>query len=294
MEQEEPTQTQTPNKAQTKADNNQQILAYGSTTHNQYTAGGVSENKAYNLTGLLMSLTRQISTIAVGGFHSLFLTTNGEVFSFGSNEDAALGRTGNTQKLARVEFDHPIDMISAGESHSVACHSSNCLVYQWGTYYNTSKGIIAKTEAPERIGEADFKKKTIQKVVSGANHTLVLFDGKIFAWGDAETGILGRVSTSRRKVEQGLKVEGMGVKGVVDDIYTGAYHAFLKKTEKKKNESFVVIQAWGQNESGQLGLGHTNSTHLPTEVVELRGKNVRNITGGVHHTVVLTLSLIHI
>ena len=56
---------------------------------------------------------------------------------------------------------------------------------------------------PSRIGKDLFNKQMhvhIQKAASGSNHTLVLTkDGKIYGWGDAESGKIGRMLKTRNK-----------------------------------------------------------------------------------------------
>jgi len=42
---------------------------------------------------------------------------------------------------------------------------------------------------------------------------------------------------------------------------------------------------WGLNNWGQLGIGHNNSLHQPTELVYLRDKNIVDITGGEFHSI---------
>lgn len=56
---------------------------------------------------------------------------------------------------------------------------------------------------------------------------------KIYAWGDPDTGVLGRMPLSRRKFAQSLVIESIRVKGV-EDVFTGNYHAFLKRTKISK------------------------------------------------------------
>lgn len=58
----------------------------------------------------------------------------------------------------------------------------------------------AKT--PTRIGAEEFKGKIIKKILSGSNHTLVHVEegGKVFAWGDPDTCVLGRMPTARRRL----------------------------------------------------------------------------------------------
>ena len=63
----------------------------------------------------------------------------------------------------------------------------------------TNEGV----KEPTRIGEELFnaqKKCYIEKLASGAHHTLALTkDGKIYAWGDPESGKIGRMLKTRNK-----------------------------------------------------------------------------------------------
>jgi regulator of chromosome condensation len=141
---------------------------------------------------------------------------------------------------------------------------------------------------PARIGEEEFKNKAISKVLSGGNHTLILAEGKAYAWGDPDTCVLGRMPTARRRLQQGLIIEGVS-KNVLD-IYTGGYHSFMKKVKvnKKKNEITTFYFAWGLNNYGQLGIGNLENSVVPTEIIELRNKNIKDIKGGEHHTIAIT------
>ena len=64
-----------------------------------------------------------IAAIAVGGLHTLALAADGAVWSFGCNDDGALGRGGAENAPGRVRGDldvTPVTAIAAGDSHSLA------------------------------------------------------------------------------------------------------------------------------------------------------------------------------
>lgn len=55
---------------------------------------------------------------------------------------------------------------------------------------------------PTSFGEKVFRKSKVKisKIVSGAHHTLALTtNGKVWAWGDAECGKIGRILKSRAR-----------------------------------------------------------------------------------------------
>jgi regulator of chromosome condensation len=262
------------------------ILFYGSCEADQFKTGKEDvfiARRPCNYTNYFTEVNRIVHAVACGGMHTIILTTNGEVYTLGCNDDGALGREakeGSEKVPGLVKLNHKIDMISAGDSHTVACNSTNSVVYYWGLYRNTTKGKISESKEPHIIGKDEFKRKKIRKIISGQNHTMILADERVYAWGDAETCVLGRMPASRRKLEQGLRIEAIGTRDI-EDVWTGQNHSFLKRMKGDVASYF----AWGLNNYGQLGTGDLQTSFIPTEIVEFRGKNIKNITGGEHHTI---------
>lgn len=60
-----------------------------------------------------------------------------------------------------------------------------------------------------------------------------------------------------------------------------------KQKNRKTGEDEIIYYAWGMNNYGQLGIGEMGNRIVPTEIVEFRNKNVRNIVGGDHHSIAL-------
>jgi regulator of chromosome condensation len=197
----------------------------------------------------------------------------------------ALGRVTDNERLpGLVNLPIKVDLCAAGASHSVAANSQTGQVFFWGSYRSEVRGrFYGPIDAPQLVGEKELKKKTIQKLLSGENHAMILADKKVYVWGDPETGCLGRKPTSRRKFDQCLRVEALRFKNVLD-IYTGSNHCFCKC--EKKGE--LTYYAWGLNNWGQLGLGYQlEDLCLGEEVTFLKGKHVKDIQGGSHHTIFL-------
>jgi alpha-tubulin suppressor-like RCC1 family protein len=59
----------------------------------------------------------KVNQIACGGLHTLVLTTHGRVYSWGCNDDSALGREGaeNTPILVNKSLSDPMTNITAGD-----------------------------------------------------------------------------------------------------------------------------------------------------------------------------------
>ncbi len=77
----------------------------------------------------------KIYKIACGGMHTLVLTSLGKVYSWGNNDDCALGREGiDNEPVELTSLKYPINDIVAGDSHSVALNSELNVLYYWGQY----------------------------------------------------------------------------------------------------------------------------------------------------------------
>lgn len=106
-----------------------------------------------------------------------------------------------------------------------------------------SGAVCAPIKLPTEFGQETWKKHPLVKIVSGSHHSVALTsDKKVFAWGDAESGKIGRMLKSRARNEQAMKIEAVGAKDPVDVFCNN-------------NSSFYVnskgsVYAWGLNNHG--------------------------------------------
>eukprot|EP00434_Breviolum_minutum_P046216 symbB.v1.2.041660.t1/scaffold8462.1/size6239/1 len=153
---------------------------------------------------------RQICEIAVGAMHVLCVSAGGGLYSWGCNDDGALGRVssdGSDGRPADVE-PNKVDMpngvavrkVSSGDCHSCALDDRG-RVWLWGTYKDSNGyiGIVHKrkqeTEVLEKSAEPTLVLEGCSVLASGANHTVALVNTlgtrKVVAWGSNATGQLG-------------------------------------------------------------------------------------------------------
>ncbi|XP_026463612.1 regulator of chromosome condensation [Ctenocephalides felis] len=241
-----------------------------------------------------------IVSIAAGGMHSVVLNDKGEVYTFGCNDEGALGRVteadGPPEKSeslpAIVKLPSPAVMISAGDSHSCALLEDG-LVYVWGTFRD-SHGTLGLTEDSLKSSEPIMVNhpNPFVKVSSGADH-LVLLDnmGCVFTCGCAEQGQLGRInsrSCDRYYARNGSsmfllpkKVEyKLSLKMNIGQVWAGTYSSFTKPNDG--SDIFV----FGLNNYCQLGLPtKTMISYFPKKSNAL-SKNITwsKISAGPHHT----------
>ncbi|CAI2386416.1 unnamed protein product [Moneuplotes crassus] len=227
----------------------------------------------------------KIKEIACGGMHTVLLTTQGRVYTWGCNDEGALGREGEACVPEIVTgLGELMTGVTCGDSHSIAYNTNLCQVYSWGLYRNSVSGPIGNiAKTPMRVGEGDLKGLKLKKIVSGSHHTLMLASGRVFAWGDPESGKIGRNIKTRRRNESGLTMQPVGLKRV-KDIFCSRNASFAISEDSKENKN---LYSWGLNNWGQLGLGHNQETSKPEVIKDFKNKNVLKVTGGDSHTVIL-------
>ena len=223
-------------------------------------------------------------SIVCGGMHTLALTTKGEVFSWGCNDDGALGRGGTDNRPSQVTIPFPVENIAAGESHSVAWNRTlNRLVY-WGTYRDPHAGPISdKIKEPLEMKSDNWGCTQLDKVVCGSNHTILLSDKTLYSWGNYTDYQLGRFVGKRNQKEKALTPGPLATKGVVD-VFVGKNQNFCISKSGKK----LQIKAWGANGCGQLGFGHKNLVIYPTVLENEKLKKIKAVAGGDYFSVFLT------
>lgn len=136
--------------------------------------------------------------ISAGGMHSLYLNNKGEVYSFGCNDEGALGRDtseeGSEYELGKVDLPDSVVRISTGDSHS-ACLLEDGRVLAWGSFRDSHGNMGLTVEGNKRLPVEVFRDHKFVDIASGADHLAMLStDGKLFTVGCAEQGQLGRVS----------------------------------------------------------------------------------------------------
>ena len=84
-----------------------------------------------------------ISMLGCGGMHTVVVTPAGLVYSWGCNDDGALGRNdGNDGLPGLVPLPHRINGLALGGSHSIFFNTEQATAYYCGLYRNALKGKV--------------------------------------------------------------------------------------------------------------------------------------------------------
>jgi len=243
--------------------------------------------------GVVKEIAEAVDIVA-GGMHTICLNKDGEVWTFGCNDEGALGRNIEEEEDAfvpgKVEIDSRVVQITGGDSHSAAL-TEDGIVYAWGTFRDSSGPIgltkdgIQKT--PVRILAKDV---VIKKISSGTDHIAMLsVDGDIFSVGNGEQGQLGRVNEKfsqrggRRGLSMLLKPQKLRLKKkstVFTDVWAGSYDTFALTSA---GDMLVM----GLNNYSQLGVSDSLTFFMPTPSPSFTSKKWQQISLGQHHALAL-------
>lgn len=255
-----------------------------------------------------------IKQIACGAMHTILLTTDGKVLTFGCNDELALGRVTDSDEEAAIpkliEFEDKVSKVTAGDSHC-AVLTENFKTFVWGTFRD-EHGTIGLT--PETGGKPTVKpiqllpEVEIKDIASGSNHMLLASkDGHVYSFGVGNQGQLGRIKPDQLTPSEGkplaidesnrelfLTPQLVNFKEVdpqrtfiCDAVFAGEFTSFATNTDKKKNR----LAAWGLNNFYQLGYkGQKDQTvqHVPKRSTFTCSTSMISVAGGQHHTIFLT------
>ncbi len=262
----------------------------------QYEFMNVTKNHAIEATFTVAYLS-SIVEISGGFRHTVALDKDGNVWTWGWNEDGQLGDGTNTTRSTPVQVKGPggvgflsgIGAICGGLRYTVAL-DDNGNVWAWGQNdrgqlgdgTDTSRTTPFKVTGPEGKGFLSG----ITAIYAGQNHTIALDeDGNVWAWGDNWGGQLGDGTKTTRYTPVKVKSYGLDefLSGIIA-ISGGRYHTVALKEDGS-------VWTWGWNEYGQLGDG-THTTRLKPVRVKGPGgvgylSGIIDIAGGRDHTVAL-------
>ena len=222
------------------------------------------------------------TAITTGRVHTCALHRTGAVSCWG---DTGQGQLGNGQ--SGYIYASPVPQavvgitdataIAAGAEHSCALHEGGSLSCWGANWYaqldNGQNEEDASSSVPVRVeGITDTA-----AIFSSSDSCTLHEDGTISCWGNNWYGQLGNGQSG----ENADSSEPVQVAGIIDAtaVTTGGSHSCALHRDGR-------ISCWGNNESGQLGIGHRRYNPLtPVEVIGIIDATA--VAAGESHTCAL-------
>ncbi len=245
-----------------------------------------------------------IVAVSAGEGAALALSEDGEVYSWGSNSSAKLGRTltpasasyaalpGKVQGPTGSGTLNRIVSVSMGANNAIALRDDGT-VFTWGSYAGHDDSASTRKVPGIPIGlEGDGRFGPAVAVSAGWNwHAALLADGRVVSWGFSSNseGNLGRPGSAAPYLP-GLVVTAANGTPVGDivAVSAGYQHALALDGSGR-------AWSWGKGSSGQLGGGVNTSSPTFASLVKAPDggaslANVAMVAAGGNHSLALDQS----
>ncbi|XP_073512257.1 protein RCC2 isoform X4 [Phyllobates terribilis] len=243
-----------------------------------------------------------VRTVASGpcSAHSILITTEGKIWSWGRNEKGQLGHG----DIKRVDAPKPIDSVkeevfvyaSCGRNHTLAL-TENGSVYAFGENKMGQLGLGNKTDAVSSPAQILYNGQPITKVACGAEFSMIMdCKGNLYSFGCPEYGQLGhnsdgkyiarahrieydceliprRIAIFIEKTKDGQVLPVTNV--VVRDIACGINHTLVLDSQKR-------VFTWGFGGYGRLGHTEQKDEMVPrlVKLFDFPGRGASQIYAG--------------
>ncbi len=238
---------------------------------------------------------KTIIQVAAGQNHSLALTSEGKVYTWGDNFFGQLGNGNTTISSVPVAVDtsgvlsgKTIIQIASGIYHSIAL-ASDGTIYAWGRNHlgqfgNGDPNMLFSNVPVAADMNGALAGRTIIQVAAGANHSLALSsDGKVYTWGENILGQLGNGNTTNSNIPVAVDTSGALSGKTIIKVDAGYGFSIALASDG-------TVYTCGDNFRGQLGNGNNTNSNVPVAVNNsgvLSGKTIVQVAAGDQHAIVL-------
>lgn len=256
------------------------LWSCGNNGYGQLGLGDTTER--YTFTQITTNINNNVKQVACGLQYTVILKNDGSLWSCGRNSYGELGLNNTSSKTtftkATTNVYNDVKQIICGSYYTFILKTDGSVWAcgqntegQLGLGNTTNKFIFAKV--------ATNINNDVKQIACGDSHTIILKnDGSVWSCGNNDKGQLGLGDTSDRKTFTQVTTN---INNDVKKVICGYNYTIILKTDGS-------VWSCGQNNSGQLGLGtsdtnaHSTFTQATTNI-----SDVKQIACGGYHTIIL-------
>ncbi|HEU4412201.1 MAG TPA: hypothetical protein VFS43_43565 [Polyangiaceae bacterium] len=231
-----------------------------------------------------------VTQLALGNRHACALRDDGRVLCWGGNYFGQLATVTNTGTEAPMVAPVLVDssslgvakQVAVGDNHSCALRQDG-RVFCWGKNWDKQLGSTATSDTfvPREINSPALG--VVRQLALGVDHSCALRDdGRVLCWGDNSTSQLGAGQSGLDSATPVL-IDDSAL-GVVRQLALGSGHSCALRDDGR-------VLCWGNNYSGQLGVGMNTGTAEPLPAPQLIANgtlgSVQRIAAGNNYTCAL-------
>ncbi|WP_309544719.1 VWD domain-containing protein [Alkalilimnicola ehrlichii] len=251
---------------------------------------GIGETSWRRETPALTDLTELgdtgIVTLAAGIGSSYAIDDSGRLWAWGYNYSGQLG-VGDDIERRRPEQvgDRVWTDVSAGGEHALALDQSGRL-WAWGdnTFGQLGDGSTTARHTPVVVDLSRLSGAKVVSFAAGEEHSVLLDEiGRVWAWGNNETGRLGNGTTTSSTTPVAVDLQPLGGADVIA-LSLDSEGSFTLVLDSEGR-----VWTWGENWHGSLGDGTTVPSPRPVQVdlSPLNGATVEAVEAGAYHAILL-------
>jgi len=223
----------------------------------------------------------RVTSVSTGDNHTLAVSEDGAVYSFGLGDRGRLGHGDEENQLAPRVIEGLLGVraceVSAGDVHSLVLAASGAVFsFGWGGDGRLGHGDQSDQPTPKVIEE--LRSVRVCAVAAGGDHSLVLgAGGEVYSFGNGVEGRLGHGNTAIQLTPQVIKA----LKGVkVRAVSAGWRHSLVLGSAGE-------VYSFGRGVA--MGHGDEEQNQKTPKVIEaLAGVKVCAVAVGADHSLVLS------
>ena len=225
---------------------------------------------------------QRVVAVSVGPIHSLALTADGALWSWGAGHDGRLGHGDEQDQLLpkKVEAFAGQCVVAVSADYLSIAITADGSVWSWGGggWGRLGHGDQQNQLLPKKV-EA-LAERHVVAVSAGGGHSLaVTADGAVWSWGCR--GAFGQLGHGDRQTQLlPKKIEAFVGQRVVA-VSAGPFHSLALTADG-------AVWSWGSGGDGQLGHADQQRQLLPKKVEAFAGQRVIAVSAGPCHSIALT------